>query len=123
MSANFPQYDSSDPEQVERVTEAAQLRRIEEQDFVRRLLRTYEGRAFIWMLDRQARTDECSFAGEAPMTMAYNEGRQDMGRWVREWVFTAHPAAYSMIRQEAVEREARYAAAVNLADEEIVDDG
>ncbi len=104
----FPEYDPSDPDQVEQVERAAALRRLEEREYVRRLVATYEGRAFIWALLSETGVHRSSFAGEAPLTMAHAEGRREIGIWAENWVFTVAPETYSMMRREAVEREKRY---------------
>ena len=105
----MPEYDPSDPDQVERATRADELRQLETREIVRTLLMTYEGRAFVWMLLQQAGLRRSSFAGEAPLTMAYQEGQRGVGLWAEEWVLTAAPEKHSIMRREAVQREQKYA--------------
>lgn len=109
-----PQYDPDDPAQVAAVQEAAQLRDLQHVEMVKSFLGTYEGRAFVWMLMQASGMDESTFVGEAPMTMAYNEGRREMGRWGKDWVFTSAPETYSIMRREAIQREQEYAHNVGL---------
>ena len=110
-------YDDS--EEVTRAQEAAEdLRSREQTDLVRQVLSTYPGRAFVWMMMEEAGEDRSSFAGEAPLTMAWNEGRRGIGVWGKNWVFTAAPEMYIVMRREAVDREQRYADAELERDEE-----
>ncbi len=114
-----PEYDTSDPEQVALAEETVNLRSGREQECVRTVLSTYEGRAFFWMLLQSTNALDDGgtiFSGEQPMTMAWNEGRRVVGMWGRDWVFTAAPEMYMVMKREAVEREWRYADAVGLRD-------
>ena len=110
----MPRYDPSDPEQVAQAEGIVDLRTREQVEVVRSLLSTYEGRAFFWMLSQEAGTARGIFAGEAPMTMSRNEGRREIGEWCQNWVFTAAPETYIMLRREAFQREQRYASLVGL---------
>ncbi len=118
----MPEYDSSDPEQVLAVEQAVELRCRQEKETVRRILTTYEGRAFIWMLMQTAGADQGVFSGEAPMTMSRLEGRREIGMWGRDWVFTAAPEQYNILRQEAIQREQHYAAVVGLGGDIVKDE-
>lgn len=110
-----PSYDPGDPEQEEMARQALNLRRIAENETVRAIMSTYEGRAFAWMLLQESGFEEASiFCGEAPMSMSLKEGRRQMGHFLKEWVFTAAPERYSMLRREALEREHTYARRVGL---------
>lgn len=106
---SLPEYDSSDPEQVAMAERAAELRLSEERKMIRQVVSTYEGRALISMLLRETGLRRSSFVGEAPMTMARNEGRRELGIWGEDLVFTAAPEMYNMMRREAIDREHRYA--------------
>ncbi len=112
ITLEVPQYDTSDPEQVAMVQNIADIRRREQIAAVRANLNTYEGRTFMWMLIQEAGAEvggPTIFAGEAPMTMAWNEGRRMVGGWGSDWVFTAAPEMYMVMKSEAAERENRYA--------------
>lgn len=111
----MPMYDTGDPEQVEKVREADELRRIEEHDLLRTMLNTYEGRAVFSILFRHTGLESISFAGEFPMTMAYNEGRRSVGKDMRDLLFTVAAERYSMVRDEMIQRERTYARHVGLS--------
>lgn len=112
-----PFYDTSDPEQVALVQNIADIRHREQLASVRAVCDTYEGRTFIWMLIQEAGGEiggPTIFAGEAPMTMAWNEGRRTIGGWGADWVFTAAPEKYMVMKREATEREKLYAERVGF---------
>ena len=111
------EYDPSDPEQVDQAEQAAGLRTQEQFRAVHAVLSTYEGREFVWMLMQKTQVGQSAFAGEAPMTTAYNLALRDVGEWARDWVFTVAPERYMIMEREALEREQRYAEAVGLDDE------
>ena len=116
--SEFPEFDSMDPEQVERAEAADQMRREEQGAAIARVLSTYEGRLLIWHVIRHiSGVDDLSFVGEAPLTNAFNEGGRRVGKEVQDLVFTAAPEQYSIMRHEAIDREERYARAVGLAEE------
>ncbi len=110
----MPEYDASDPEQVAMAQRTVAIRDQEQTGAVRSFLSTYEGRTFMWMLLQETGADCGVFAGEAPMTMSRNEGRREVGQWGREWVFTAAPEMYMVMKREAIEREQRYASAAGF---------
>ena len=110
----MPMYDVGDPEQVEKAQQADELRRLEEHDLLRTVLNTYEGRAVFSILFRHTGLESISFAGEFPMTMAYNEGRRSIGKDMRDLLFTVAAERYSMVRDEMIQRERTYARNVGL---------
>ncbi len=112
----MPMYDAGDPEQVEKATQADELRRTQEHDLILTVLNSYEGRAVFSILFRHTGLESISFAGEFPLTMAYNEGRRSIGKDMRDLVFTVAPERYSMVRNEMVERERTYARNAGLLD-------
>ncbi len=97
--------------------EIAEARRTEECAAVCAVLSSYQGRAFVWMLLQEAGSQGSSFCGEMPLTMALKDGRRELCTWAENWVFTAKSEAYSMMRQEAIKREQRYAHEMGLASE------
>ena len=112
-----PEYDTSDPEQVAQAERMVNLRAEQEREHVRAVLSTYEGRAFFWiLLSSTGALDDSPtiFPGEMPMTMAWNEGRRSVGMWGRDWVFTAAPEMYMVMKREAVEREWHHADVAGL---------
>lgn len=114
----FPMYDESDPEQVARAQDAIAARTMDEIDSARVVLSTYDGRAFVWKMLQFARVDQLSFAGEMPLTTAFNEGAKNVAQQTENLIFTATPEAYSMIRHEALLREQKYAEQVGLGETE-----
>jgi len=105
----MPVYDPNDPEMVAKAQEASGYRSNEEAEFVRRLLLTYEGRAFFSMIMKTANLDGSSFAGEMPLTMSHLEGQKEVGRWARNFIFTVAPEQYNLVKLEAIQREQQYA--------------
>ena len=112
-----PELEDFVTEQAERSEEIDSLRLREETRAVRTVLQTYLGRAFVWALMETAGTEQGVFVGEAPLSMAWTEGRRSIGQWTRDWVFTAAPETYMMMRTEAAAREQRYADAAGLETE------
>ncbi len=115
----IPTYDTDNPEHVAMVQSIADIRYREQIASVRAVLETYEGRTLIWMLIQEAGAEiggPTIFAGEAPMTMAWKEGRRTVGGWGADWVFTAAPEMYMVMKHEATERELRYAGQVGFTD-------
>lgn len=110
----MPMYDAGDPEQVEKANQADELRRTQEHDMILTVLNSYEGRAVFSILFRHAGLESISFAGEFPLTMAYNEGRRSIGKDMRDLFFTVAPERYSMVRNEMIERERTYARSAGL---------
>lgn len=112
----FPEYDLSNPAEVDMAGEAAALRMREEKVFLKELLDTYSGRAFMWMLLQQAGTDDDISYGEAPMATARQLGKRSIGLWAQNLVFTISPEVYIIMRREAIDRAQRYAQAAGLTD-------
>lgn len=111
-----PQYDMSDPGQVQQRNNAMMLRRQEDEEHLRSVLATYPGRAFVWSILASTNVEQGTFCGEQPMTMSRAEGRREVGReLLYDRVLTIAPRAYTMMRREAAEREQRYARLVGLA--------
>ena len=111
------EYDSSDPEQVDKAEQAAGLRTLEQFRAVSVVLSTYEGRAFVWMLMQKTQVGQSAFAGELTHMTAYNMAHRDIGEWARNWVFTVAPERYTIMEREALDRERRYAQTVGLRNE------
>jgi len=105
----MPVYDPGDPEMVAKAQEASGYRSNEEAEFVRRLLLTYEGRAFFSMAMGVSGLDSSSFRGEDTHTTAFLEGQKEVGRWARNFIFTVAPEQYNLVKLEAIQREQQYA--------------
>lgn len=111
---DFPEYDMTDPDQVEMAREVERQRTLEQTQFVADQMKSYGGRAFVSMLLQEANVEGSSFSGEQPLTMAYLEGKRDIGSWAQNLVLTIAPEMFSLMRQEVVEREQRYAILVGF---------
>lgn len=114
MTEDFPEYNMSDPDQVEMAKEADRQRTLDQTQFVVDQMRSYQGRAFVSMLLQEANVEGSSFSGEQTHTTAYLEGKQDLGKWARNLVLTTVPEMFILMRREVVEREQRYALGAGL---------
>lgn len=68
------------------------------------LLSTYGGRAVLRELLEEAAIFRTSFSGEQPLSMAFKEGRKDIGRIIYTWVLRVDPKAYTVMEREHQER-------------------
>lgn len=84
---------------------------LEEQEraLLQQALRTYEGRAAVWMALRFSKFDELSFRSEETHDTAFNEGGRYVGLQLRDEVFTVAPETYNMMYMEAIERQHQFA--------------
>lgn len=110
-SSPWDGFSSANPDHVEMAEEATRLRISEAASDLSKVLNTYAGRSVLWSVLVAAGLDGVSFAGEAPMTMAYNEGRRSVAVELRDAIFTLDPEKFTIMRHEASEREERYARA------------
>lgn len=98
-------YNHSDPKHVkERVLQVS----VDNRQRVRWLgimLDSYEARAYIWQYLEQARLDSSPHQGEETHNTSYTIGLQDMARELQNDILTNYPAAYNLMRSEAVKRE------------------
>jgi hypothetical protein len=97
--------DVGDEKQVKTRKTAMQLRRENEVENLRAILKTAGGRAFIWLLLEQCGIYQ-SAAGD-PYEVARGEGKRDIGLWAMNEVFTSDPQAYTIMRNEAVSRDTK----------------
>ena len=95
--------DVGDEKQVKGRKTKAQLARERELHELKEILSTYSGRAFIWRLVQQ-----CGMHQEIsihPQAAFVGIGRQHIGRWVQNEVFTSDLDAYTLMYREAKERD------------------
>lgn len=96
--------DVGDKKQVKEKKAVHQLAREKEVAELHGLLETYGGRAFLWRLLEKCGIYKAS--GNDPYDVFRGEGKRDIGLWALEEVFNANVEAYTMMRNEAVSREA-----------------
>lgn len=68
-------------------------------------LNSYEGRMFFYELLGDLRFGKTSFVGEAPYTMAFNEGERNAAGKIFEKLLTAKPDVYTIMIKEAEDRK------------------
>ncbi len=91
------------PDMVKLLDQLTEQREQREAIEMEELLETYGGRAFLWSLLCEARL-HCAVPSHALDTFR-NEGRRDIGIWAEGRIFTTDPNAYTLMRQEAIERD------------------
>lgn len=72
------------------------------------VLDTYEGRAVLWELLTRCGLYGTSFAGEATHTMAFKEGKRDIGKQTFFDIENTSGDAYGVMRKEHLARVERY---------------
>ena len=97
--------DTGDEVQVRERKLTRKIRRTNEIAYLHQLLDTYGGREFVWRLFGQCGLYQASFRGEDTHQSAFQEGKRGIGLWALDEVLTAHPEAYTMMRDEAVSRD------------------
>ncbi len=98
-------FDAGSEKQVKK--RSAKDKNIEDRDneYLRQVLQTYEGRAFIWRLLERCKISHSAPPGEE--NMARFEGGRDIGAWTIKQVFTSDEKAYIVMLQEDLERKQR----------------
>ncbi len=103
MRAEKKVADVGDEKQVAKGRTKSKIARDQEIIETKELLDTYGGRSFIWRL-----LEQCGMRQEItihPQAAFAGIGRQHIGRWVENEVFTSDPDAYTLMWREAQERE------------------
>lgn len=114
----MPGLDLTDPS----VRVAIQNRQsMEQEELVRTMLHTAEGRAFVCMLMEEGGLHADPFVSGAPHDTSYNAGKRKLAVWAYEWVLTVAPETYSLMLAEMASRRQRYAEEIIANQEE--DDG
>lgn len=93
--------DVSNPKQVKRRKKKATLASEQEREELKKLLDIPAFRRFYWRLLSECGVYTTSFTGNS--TTFFNEGRRSIGLWGIEQIMVANPAAYGIMRVEAVE--------------------
>ncbi len=92
--------DTGDVKQVNKKKTKRKAKRDQEIEDLRRILDMAGGRNFIWRILSECGIYGTSFSGEYPFTMAYKEGKRQMGLWTLEEVFDADPHTYALMQKE-----------------------
>lgn len=90
------------------MTPRAKARAEDEENALRFVLGDEMGRAFVWRLLERAGVFRTSFAGEAPLAMAFNEGARNAGLQLMGDVAALDARFQVLMAQEAVDRQRRY---------------
>ena len=98
-----PPVDAGDEEQAVIRHQAYSLARQREAEGLHQILDTVAGREFIWRILEYSGCE--SVAPLETNALARYEGRRDVGMWIKNECFTSYPDSYSIMRQEAEERE------------------
>jgi hypothetical protein len=97
----YKKVDVGDAKQVEEAKTKVQIAREREIHELKEILETYRGRALVWRILAM-----CGLQLAPPNDfMARHIGRQDIGRELLQEVFTSAPNVYTVMRQEAEERD------------------
>ncbi len=103
MAKKKKSLDVGDEEQVQDNKDKMGLAREREVEEFKAILQTREGRAFVWRVLCRCGVYCTPVIHELETFVAI--GKQDLGHWLIIEVFTSDPKAYTMMRQEAEERD------------------
>lgn len=95
-------YDAGNFEDVKQALKKHKLLEDTRETGLRQILSTAEGRAFLWYLLERCGVYQSSFSADA-LTMAFNEGRRDIGNFILAAIHHVNPVAYLTMTQEAQE--------------------
>ena len=88
--------------------EIAAARKLQEDSLLSQTANSYHGRAVLWAIMEEARVDEMSFVAGAPDVTAFQEGKRNVAKWLRDWLLTVAPDVDIIMRREARAREEEY---------------
>lgn len=91
---------TADPEKIEKKKRSRKQQDLDFTNWMTETLNSYGGRALVWSLIEESRLFHTSFAGEQPMTMAFREGKKQMGQFLYTWVLQSSPDAYKLMEKE-----------------------
>jgi hypothetical protein len=95
--------NAADPRQVKAAERNEKDKRELELDDLRALLKTAEGRRFLWRLIGQCRTFESIWTANAQIH--YNAGQQDLGHFLIAEIVEADEEGYLLMQQESYAAE------------------
>lgn len=97
--------NAADEEQLDKATQkltnASEVERLD----IRKLLALPEGRRELWRILSMCGVHRTSFAGEAPITMAFNEGQRNIGLMLEARALEHAPELYIQMRDEAAQEK------------------
>lgn len=92
-------YDAGDEKQVRKRKTKDQLKREQQLVELKAILDTRFGRDLLWRMLERCSVFKTTFSSE-PLTMAFNEGKRQIGLWLLKEINEAQPKAYSLMTQE-----------------------
>lgn len=95
------------PEEEAHVAKAkaqAGLDALRESEWLRKILSTYEGRAFVWSTLSECGIYADGFCGEETHLAAFISGKRAIGLRLQEKVFTCDKNVYTLMRNEHLDR-------------------
>lgn len=99
------EYNTDDEKQIRGRRKLEKLSRLHSEEDIKKLLGTYYGRHFIWMILSEAGIYK---ANPYQDMMAFKEGYRALGLWVLNQIIEVDPNSYARIRDEAVRRDEQY---------------
>lgn len=97
--------NAGDPGQVRANKRSRKLKKQQEDEALRAVLETYEGRAVVWTFLERAHVFAVSHQGEATHETAFKEGERNVGLQLWTDVLRVAPKVYPAMSSEAAERE------------------
>lgn len=98
------EYDAGDEKKVRKRKTKADIERERQVEELKKLLEDKGSRYFLWRLLEYCQVFHTTSYHD-PTALAINSGKRDPGIWVIAEIFEANPNAYTLMRQEAQERE------------------
>jgi hypothetical protein len=95
--------NAADEEQLDQATQKIAVRDEIERADIRKVLATPEGRRELWRLLTSCGVHRSSFAGEAALTTAFNEGERNVGLRAEARAMKHAPEFYIQMRNEAAQ--------------------
>ena len=95
--------DISDEEEQAAAKERFALIEEEDKEYVRQVVNTYAGRAFVWRLICMSGVYRAPVSH--PIDTHREVGKQDLGRDIQEIIWTTDPNSYTLMRQECEKRD------------------
>lgn len=96
--------NAGDVKAVRAETKKARLKLEQEREEMRNTLASPDGRAVVWRILEQCGIYRSSFQGEA-LTMAFNEGKRQIGLWLLSELQQANPGAYLAMQRDKKQGE------------------
>lgn len=108
MASRDTEFDEEeDPAELER-RKIRQQQDLESHLVLRDILRTYEGRQYLWRIIEKTGVFLISFKPGEADTTAFNEGRRNVGLFVLNEIMAVDQKLFAQMQAEGQERERRY---------------